>query len=139
MKIKIVLIFMIFICSCGNKDSITASKAEQTFYYKSYDLNHNLIVHGWLEIKFSNSDEISGTWNLQKVGNPEDIGPQVGTGELIGGLTNKDSIWIELNPEYIDNNLQLCGKYKISTITGKWIWSSYAGITNQGYFNAVLK
>jgi hypothetical protein len=139
MKIKILSLFVFLICSCKEKEPITASGPGQTFCYKSFDLNHNLIVQGWLEIKFEDSGKISGTWNLQKLDNTENIGPQVGTGELVGGIINKDSIWIELNPQYKDNNLQLCGKYRSPSITGKWLWISFIGITNQGYFYAELK
>ena len=126
------------ICSCKDNHPNAPYGCGQTFYYKSYDFKHHLIVQGRLEITFSDSDEISGTWNLQKLGNPQNIGPQSGTGELVGGLINKDSIWIELNPQFKDNNLQLRATYTKTVITGKWLWITYIGITNQGYFNATL-
>lgn len=138
MKIKIVSLLIMLICSCNDNHPNAPYGAGQTFYYKSYDLNHHLIAQGVIKIKFNNSDEISGTWNLQKIGNPQNIGPQSGTGELVGDLINKDSIWIELNPQFKDNNLQLLAKYTRTVLTGKWLWITYAGITNQGYFNATL-
>ena len=150
MKITIFLLFVFFIGCSTNKDNITESISESedyiagsvpagAFTYKAFNSNGNLIINGWLKIEFIDSDKISGKWNFQKVGNPKDIGPHVGEGNLIGGRINQDSIWIELNPQFKDNNLQLHGKYTSAVFSGQWLWISLIGITNQGYFEAEMK
>ena len=73
----------------------------------------------------------------EKVGNPKNVGPQIGEGNLVGGLITPDSILIELNPQYSDNNLQLSGSYSNNLIKGKWMWISFIGLTNEGTFEAV--
>ena len=139
MRIHHLLILLIWFSCSKNTDPIIEPDANRSYYYQSFDSDNNLVVTGWLKIEFNNEDEISGTWNFQKIGNPENIGPQTGEGDLVGGRINQDSIWIELNPQFIDNNLQLIGKYTPNQFKGKWLWISLVGITNQGYFEAISK
>lgn len=51
--------------------------------------------------------------------NPQGIGPQVGSGELIGSIAN-ERIRFELNPQYRDNNLQLIGTIEDNKYRGVW-------------------
>ena len=78
------------------------------FAYTGYDGSGRPIVTGWLNIDLTDSDSITGEWQLQKIGNPQNIGPQFGSGVLIGG-SYQNQLWIELNPQFADNNLQLIG------------------------------
>lgn len=108
------------------------------FAYTSFDESGTLIVTGWLNINLTDPDSITGEWHLQKIGNPENIGPQVGTGALIGG-SYENQLWIELNPQFRDNNLQLVGTLRDQTLSGEWFWISFPGVTGQGTFEAVRK
>jgi hypothetical protein len=70
------------------------------------------------------------------VGNPQDIGPQTGDGTLVGGFHN-GKLWVELNPQFRDNNLQLTGTLVGNRYSGEWAWISFVGITSTGTFEAV--
>ena len=121
------------ISSCS--ENVTESEFSEKYLYKSYDTTGAKIVEGWLTINYQDNMEITGRWDLVKVGNPANIGPQVGNGNLIGGL-NSDKTWIELNPEYRDNNLQLLGTIQQGRFIGEWQYISYSGVTNYGTFEA---
>jgi hypothetical protein len=106
------------------------------FSYTSYDTNGTAIVSGWFTMNLSNLDSISGEWHFKQLGNAQNIGPQTGDGTLIGGTSN-GRVWIELNPQFRDNNLQLTGTLETNKYFGQWIWISFAGITNRGIFEAI--
>lgn len=107
------------------------------YSYTAYDSLETIIVTGWFTMEFQDSTTIEGEWHFKKVGNPENIGPQVGDGELIG--QKDDSIvYIELNPQYRDNNVLLVGEISENEYTGEWIWSTIIGVTNKGSFHAVI-
>jgi hypothetical protein len=108
------------------------------FAYTSYDESGTPIVTGWLNINLTDPDSITGEWHLQKIGNPENIGPQVGAGIFIGG-SYQNQLWVELNPEFADNNLQLVGTLRDQRLSGEWFWISFPGVTGQGTFEAVKK
>lgn len=106
------------------------------YSYTAYDSLETIVVTGWFTLEFQDSTNIEGEWHFKKVGNPENIGPQVGDGELIG--QKDDSIvYIELNPQYRDNNVLLVGEISGNEYTGEWIWSTIIGVTNKGIFRAV--
>jgi len=55
---------------------------------------------------------------------------------FISVLTN-EILWMELNPDFRDNNVFLQGKPEINKYTGKWFYFSFIGPTNWGSFEAV--
>jgi hypothetical protein len=87
-------------------------------------------------MNFQDSSSISGELHFEKIGNPNNIGPQVGSGELVGGV-DQYGIWINLNPQFIDHNLLLTGTIKNHTYSGEWVWISFIGPTNHGTFEAI--
>jgi hypothetical protein len=108
------------------------------YAYSSFDSVGAPIVNGWLTMVFSDSGSISGEWHLRSIGNPEGIGPQTGDGVLIGG-TEDTLVWVELNPQFRDHNLELRGSLNGTQYHGRWLWISFVGVTNSGPFNAVKK
>ena len=86
----------------------------------------------------SDATRISGEWHFDPIGNPQKIGPHTGDGKLVGGI-NGEKVWIELNPEVRNNNLQLNGILVQGRVDGQWTWMNYDGIANQGMFQAVRK
>jgi hypothetical protein len=48
-------------------------------------------------------------------------------------------MWINLNPNFADNNCYLYGNRHMSMYSGEWKWITFAGITNKGPFTATLK
>ncbi len=106
-----------------------------SYTYLSYDSLGNLIANGWLQFELIDSVNIEGVWKLNKIRNRDDIGPQYGEGKLVGSISDS-KIWMELNPQYRDNNMYLDGIKSDNYIEGKWYWISFPGVTNWGTFKA---
>ena len=85
--------------------------------------------------EYGDSSSISGAWDFNVIGSPENIGPQTGEGEYIGTVEN-NLLWINLNPEWADNNVHLDGTIDGNKITGNWVYSVFAGSMNHGTFSA---
>ena len=137
---NIFIIIIIILVSCKNNDvkGIVNPVFSGTYLYSSFDTTGTPIVKGWFTMSFQDSTKIKGEWYFEKIGDPKNIGPQVGSGELEGGV-NEGRIWIELQPKYRDNNLQLDGKIQNNYYSGKWQWISFIGPTNYGTFVAFKK
>ncbi len=108
------------------------------FAYTGYDSTGVKIVQGWIKIVFDDSTAISGEWELDKIGDPQNIGPQVGSGTLMGNLEN-NQLFLNLNPDYVDNNVFLICSYDDQQLAGKWNYSGLPGIINYGTFIAERK
>ena len=101
-----------------------------------------LITLFWFGCKRASTDSIpNGAYaygSYDSIGSPQKIGPQTGDGKLVGGI-NGEKVWIELNPEVRNNNLQLNGTLAMGRLSGQWTWITYNGMANQGSFKAVRK
>jgi hypothetical protein len=60
----------------------------------------------------------------------------VGSGNLVGHFEG-DKIGLNLNPDYIDNNVLLAGTIYYWGISGAWNYIGFPGVLNQGTFRAV--
>ena len=114
------------------------SSAVGNYEYSGYDKSGNKIVSGQIEITSTEADRIKGRWQLKAVTSAKDIGPQTGTGNLTGEI-NQDSVTISLNPNMADNNVTLAGKIAGKNFKGNWSFSGFAGVINQGSFEAKRK
>ncbi len=134
----ILLLALLFsLASCDNEsDSLVGTTPPGAYSYTSYDSLGTAIVKGWFTMNYKDSVHIIGNWSFEKIDNPQDVGPQVGAGKLIGGI-DQDKVWVELNPQFRDDNLQLIGSITGNKFSGKWMWLSYAGISNHGTFEAI--
>jgi hypothetical protein len=135
-KLKIAaMVFLVPVLSC-DKTNPTEATLSGTFQYRACDSTATLILQGWMTLVAQDSTHVWGKWHLVKVGNPQDIGPQSGDGDLIaafdGGLFS-----VNLNPAWKDNNVFLTGEYAGKTYSGRWYWSGYPGILNYGTFQAL--
>lgn len=130
------LLLLINLCEKKNK-ILGPDDLPGKYTYTAYDsTNKTMVVRGWFKIIIYDSTKINGEWHFQKIGNPQNIGPQVGDGQLIGEIL-KEHIWMELNPQFRDNNVSLIGELVRQKIKGKWQYSGFPGIINWGYFEAV--
>jgi len=128
------LLFVIQSCS----ESTIEAVPEGAFAYTSYDSLGKKIAIGWLFFDLDDSSYIEGEWNINKVGNHGSIGPQIGEGNLVGSFI-EDKLSIELNPNFVDNNLRLIGNLVGNKYSGKWFYSSLIGLTNWGRFEAIRR
>jgi hypothetical protein len=119
----------------GCTDSPTQPAPAGSFAYTSYDTTGAAVVTGWFTLDVSDSGAVSGEWHFWGIGNPRDVGPQIGGGALVGGFAEGD-LWLELNPQFRDHNLSLHGTLQDDRYAGEWVWSSFVGVTNHGTFEA---
>src|SRR5215212_4714158 len=112
----IILTLCCYVLACS-----TPTNTEQTkpfplgdYQYTGYAKNGSKIVEGRLSItsiesrraQSEESKQLKGNWRLDKVGEQEKVGGQVGTGELIRSIL-KGEVYINLNPNISDSNVIL--------------------------------
>lgn len=132
MKTLIYLFFCLAIFS-GCSDSSTNPDPSGSYSYTAYNSSGSQIVTGWMTINFDFENNITGEWHFSAIGSPENIGPHTGDGELVGG---KDDgiIWINLNPDWADNNVFLMDTVDDEIFSGQWQYTGFPGIINSGTF-----
>jgi hypothetical protein len=125
-------------CKDPGADSSAPPPAGRYEYY-GYDSTGTPIVQGWFTIDLSDSTNLIGEWQFTQIGEAQNIGPQIGKGKLSGGFRNDTTLWLGLNPEYMDNNVILNGTLHGNEYRGRWMYISFVGLTNSGTFIAVRK
>jgi hypothetical protein len=105
------------------------------YQYVGYDEDGGKVVEGRLSLTSLDGDRLKGSWELKQVGEPKRIGPQVGTGELVG-IVRGTEVLIDLNPNMNDNNVNLQGKVEGRRYKGAWSYSGFAGNISSGTFEA---
>jgi hypothetical protein len=144
----IILLLSCYVLGCSPPKNIEQTKSFPIgdYHYAGYDKSGGLIIEGQLSIilieprrmQSEESIQIKGIWQLNKVGNQEKIGPQVGSGELIGSII-RGEVYINLNPNISDSNVNLKGTIEGKRFHGSWSFDGYAGAINQGTFEATRK
>ena len=136
-KILLIIITLLSLnFSCQENDNIVEPTLSGKLDYLAYDTTGTLIVNGWLIVELKDSATAGGSWYLNNINNRDDIGPQEGTGNLVGQIDGS-TITIDLNPGNADHNVFLNGTLINNGIEGEWVWSSFIGPTNWGTFKAV--
>ena len=141
---RIYPLFLLIILSlifyfCDKDNCLNGIKIpDGAFAYTGFDSTGVEIVRGWIMFDFDDSTSISGDWELDKIGNPQNIGPQVGSGNLVGSMVN-DQLHLNLNPQYKDSNVFLICPYDDQKLTGKWNYAGFPGVINYGSFVAEKK
>ncbi len=138
---SIILIFaasllLVGLACKGNSPLSTIVPPEGAYTYSSYDPAGTQVTSGYLLIVVQDSNHVGGIWQIQKIGNAEDIGPQFGSGTLRGHFS-QGKLVVGLNQNFVDNNVFLIGAFDGKTFQGAWQWVSFPGITGKGTFKAV--
>jgi hypothetical protein len=131
------LLFLLLFPSC-EEDVVDSSKGpirDGVYRYAAYNEHGALAVSGWLGIEFDDAERLHGEWHFGIVGDASRMGPQTGDGILVGTV-QEGRISINLNPQYVDNNVFLFGVTEGSAFKGNWTWISFVGLTSQGAFEA---
>lgn len=130
-----IVIISIFLFTCSSDENLIDSKPSEAYFYIGYDSTGIRINQGCIRYDFVDSIRIKGEWPLESLSYVENIGDQIGHGELSGEVYS-DTVFIDLNPQYRDRNVYLIGRQREEVITGIWQWVTYPGITNWGTFKA---
>jgi len=129
MKCFFVFILLCSLSSICCKDGGVAVQGDLlgTYTYNGYDEGGTLIIRGTLV--FSREDSIvAGTWSFND-----------GRSGNLEGRTDNGSIYIDLNPGFVDNNLLLNGTFAGTMISGQWEQIGFPGVMAQGTFTAVRR
>ena len=108
------------------------------YSYSGYDSQGTLIIRGALTIMREDTLRVTGTWKFEAAIRDSlgMFGPQVGSGNLVGSI-HGDNIGLNLNPNYVDNNVLLAGTISYWGISGTWEYVGFPGVLNRGTFRAV--
>ena len=130
--IGLILLFMGW-QSCSELDEGVPTGA---FDYTAYDSLYTKLITGWFTMVLDSDSTITGEWHFTNVGDVrDDIGPQLGDGTIEGNLS-QNAFYLNLNPEWADNNVFLVGFESNGSYSGMWMFSTLTGATNQGPFIA---
>ncbi len=114
--------------------------------YLGYDDSGRLVVTGWIHLDIVTIQtpptpvEFSGTWSLHAFADPARIGPQNGSGKLVGTFGD-NGVVVELRPDRADDNVSLLGTLTAlgpapMRYEGTWSWTTLAGVRAGGTFRA---
>ena len=81
--------------------------------------------------------DFTGSWETELLKAGAEVGPQVGTGELRGAWdVEGQSIFLDMNPGWADNNVFLVATPDGSMLRGNWSHSTLTGVGPGGQFTA---
>ncbi|MBF8294515.1 MAG: hypothetical protein HW389_1060 [Bacteroidetes bacterium] len=135
-----VLALSLSLVACTDKGDPVVSDLQPGFpvnyNYQGFDAKGLLVVAGTMSLTATDTTSVRGTWAFEGISLIDKIGPQVGSGRLVGNI-QQTTISINLNPGWVDNNVLLLGTIESHRITGRWTWVTFAGPTTEGRFEAV--
>jgi hypothetical protein len=111
------------------------------FHYVARSPAGEPLLTGRLQLSFPDDSTIRGAWAIGWLPGGDttaQVGPQVGTGDLIG-VRSGDSVIIQLNPRNADHNVGLVAVAAAAGYAGKWEWVSFTGPRTAGTFTAILE
>jgi hypothetical protein len=112
-----------------------------TLAYVAYADSGPRLLEGALAIMGQANQHVSGTWEIHWVAGADttdDVGPQVGTGDLIGAVQDT-VVLVNLTPTFADNNVELSGCVTASGFAGTWRYIGNAGEIAHGPFTATRR
>ena len=127
-------ITLVFAFACT--ENSPSGPSVNVYKYTGYNSSGSKIISGFLTIVQDTSSIVTGDWQFAPIGNCNEVGPQLGSGNFIGSLDSLNTLQINLNPDIVDNNVFLIGNFEYSHYVGTWSYSGFAGLINQGTFEA---
>lgn len=119
------LIIFVLASSCEDVGISDDNSAATAYSYTAFDARGNTIARGTLWLDFD-SAAVSGKWRF-------DDGR---SGELEGWLSH-DTLALNLNPRFVDNNLFLNGTVAGTAYRGRWAQVGVPGVMAEGTFSAI--
>ncbi len=114
-----------------------------TLDYVAWADSGTQLLEGVLAIAAQSNQHIAGTWTIHwaagaDTANANDIGPQLGTGDLIG-VVQDTTVLVNLTPDFADNNVGLLGCVTAAGFAGTWSHVGIAGEIAHGPFTATRR
>jgi hypothetical protein len=132
---KPLFLFIPILIAFWSCEQPVATSPPGAFQYKAFDSTGTLVVQGWIVLDTRDSTHVVGEWRFAKIGEPHNIGPQVGEGNFEGSFYGGD-LYLNLNPRFADNNVLLNGTLREKSFSGTWMWVGFPGPLNHGSFQA---
>ncbi len=125
---------MVFACTTVVNENGTAAGGR--FDYVARDSAGTMVANGTLEFELAPDSSITGRWAIEA--DPMVAGPQNGTGQLVGFLTQEGQVRLNLNPLVSDGNVFLnwAAEQRGNTIAGTWVQIGLIGPRSSGTFVA---
>lgn len=140
------LVAAVFFFGCSDESRVLTSESPSTsnlervgngwmtYQYVGSSRDGVPIVRGQLSL-FLADGNVRGTWQLHSALSEGRIGPQIGRGSLVGTYSN-GALHVNLNPNFLDNNVLLTGRFDRNRYAGRWEWVGFPGVLNGGTFEA---
>jgi hypothetical protein len=151
MKISISSLLILILSSVLACSKLSGTEQSKPFpvgdyQYTGYDDKGERMIEGRLSItsvgnkRIGSEDtiQLKGNWELKEIGKHEQIGQQVGSGNLVGSMF-KGELDINLNPNISDANVYLRGTIEGRRFHGSWRCNGYEGTISNGTFEAIRK
>lgn len=130
---------VLLLCSaCSGAPSAPAALRAGGFEYSAFIVPGQPILQGRINLEFPDDSTVTGTWTIAWADGADttlEVGPQVGIGRLVG-TRHADTIVIQLNPDFADNNVGLLAVTTADGWRGEWEWVAFAGPRSRGPFTA---
>ncbi len=127
-------IFILYFSFC-KLNPFLSSDDNFVFNYSAYDSTSVKVVRGWMKLKVDSKEEVTGEWIFEKIVKDAVTGPQNGAGKLTGQISDS-VLFVNLNPDMVDNNVFLTAKWDEKKMTGMWQFVGFPGVINKGTFVA---
>jgi hypothetical protein len=132
----LVIIVMILLFNSCSSSEVNESFPYGSYHYRSYNFLGDLVGDGTIYIDKSDSNMVTGNWNIREVRLCLNCGRQFGSGYLEGYIEN-DSLIVNLNPNDIEIDTKLIGVISDNEFSGDWRWINRQGFGFSGQFTAI--
>ncbi|HSB54671.1 MAG TPA: hypothetical protein VLD58_09955 [Gemmatimonadales bacterium] len=140
MRTRILPLALLFACAGPAGDAPGGSAVlPGAFHYLARGKSGAPLLEGEIDIRVADDSTVGGSWNIRWAPGADTtalVGPQVGSGVLRGSFTDSTLV-LQLNPNMADNNVSLLAARGPKGYTGRWQWSTIAGPTAGGAFEAI--
>ena len=133
---SLAILGMIFLADSCSTREVSESFPYGSYHYRSYNFVGDLVGEGSIYINKSDSNMVTGNWNIRQMTLCLNCGKQFGSGYLEGYIEN-DSLVVNLNPTDIEIDTKLIGVLGDEEISGDWRWIDRKGFGFSGQFTAI--
>ena len=130
-----ILVSLLFFISCSSQQA-EGQFPDGSYSYQSFKIVGELRGDGTIYRSKVDSNIVEGNWAIRNIRNCNVCGPQYGNGYFTGHI-DKDSLFINLNPDNPENYVELVGELNDESFTGDWRWFELVVNSNRGTFKAV--